>query len=589
MRRFAGPEAWCVRFECPTAQRRRRRRGQDAPDDPPGVLAPMTYAFQARATRRRFLGGGSRLVGGLSVLAILDGCTRTPAATPGGAVPKVRSRVVLKEKRGTAGNLRLGLVRSGATGATGAPVLADIESLLVHARLVSVDPRNGHVYGDLATEVERPEPTVLRFSLDDSARFHTQGSDQPRPVTSEAVKASFERRAAEGVPLFSQVIERVEAPDKGYVVLRLRAPFALLFELLGSVPAAVTSEATYNGLDERIGAGCFVPTTREGATLRLSANPLLKGDAAPRLTQVTISGATLERDLDLAFAKGDIDVRRHTDEAGVVIGSGRAGRALVRRPATRMRGLGLSLVGKKDGRDVRFVQAFQDQRVRRALSVAIDRTVLRQADNAFACGPVGPAHAADALPSSDLESHALLQYRPQEAADLLRAAGHEGLAFTVVYPDLAGILSLAKAVGESLTLGGFTPRMQSMPFGTWQTILAAGDFEATLVELTNLDTPDLGLRLHQSGGLDGRFSPWGYSNPVYDAAVLDTLRQFDPAERATKSRAAQRLLLDDVPAMLPIYVPGESVSITKGIMGYAADAYDFNTGYLARDWAMPAS
>ena len=517
---------------------------------------------------------------------MLGGCTRAPDASPGGAVPKVRARVAPKEKRGTAGTLRLGLVRSGAAGAT---ALTDIESLLVHARLVAVDPRSAHVHADLANEVERPEPTVLRFNLDDSARFHAQGGDQPRPVTSEAVKTSFERRAAEGVPLFSQVIDRVEAPDKGHVVLRLRAPFALLFELLGSVSAAVTSEATYNGLDERTGAGCFVPTAREGATLRLSANPLLKGDDAPRLAQITISGATLERDLDLAFAKGDIDIRRHTDEPGVLIGSGRDGRALVRRPATRMRGLGLSLVGKKDGRDVRFVQAFQDQRVRRALSVALDRNTLRQADNAFACGPVGPAHAADALPSADLEGHALFQYKPQEAAELLRAAGHEGLAFAVVYPDLAGILPLAKAVGESLTLGGFTPRMQSMPFATWQTTLAAGDFEATLVELTNLDTPDLGLRLHQSGGLDGRFSPWGYSNPVYDAAVLDTLRQFDPAERATKSRAAQRLLLDDVPAMLPIYTPGESVSIAKGITGYAADAYDFNTGYLARDWAMPAS
>ena len=546
----------------------------------------MTHAFQSRATRRRFLAGGSRFVAGATVLAILGGCTRAPDASPGGAVPKVRARVAPKEKRGTAGTLRLGMVRSGAAGATG---LADIESLLVHARLVVVDPRNGHVHGDLATDVERPEATVLRFSLDDSARFHAQGGDQPRPVTSEAVKTSFERRAAEGVPLFSQVIDRVEAPDKGHVVLRLRAPFALLFELLGSVPAAVTSEATYNGLDERVGAGAFVPTAREGATLRLTANPLLKGDDAPRLSQITISGATLERDLDLAFAKGDIDIRRHTDEPGVLIGSGRDGRALVRRPATRMRGLGLSLVGKKDGRDVRFVQAFQDQRVRRALSVALDRNALRTAENAFACGPVGPAHAADALSSADLEGHPLFQYRPQEAADLLRAAGHEGLAFAVVYPDLAGILPLAKAVGESLTRCGFTPRMQSMPFATWQATLAAGDFEATLVELTNLDTPDLGLRLHQSGGLDGRFSLWGYSNPVYDAAVLDTLRQFDPAERATKSRAAQRLLLDDVPAMLPIYVPGESVSMAKGITGYAADAYDFNTGYLARDWALTGS
>lgn len=542
----------------------------------------MMWTRTVRTTRRRFLGGGACLVAGAGLAILLDGCSSKPTAVTGGAVPRVRERVIPKEKRGTPGTLRLGLVRSGAPDA---PALTDLESLLVHARLVAVDPRSGAVYGDLATEVERPEPTVLRFGLDDRARFHVQGNDQPRPVTSEAVKASFERRAAEGVPLFSQVIERVEAPDKGHVVLHLRAPFALLFELLGAASGAVTSDATYPGLNERVGAGAFVPAALEGAMLRLSANPLLKGDAAPRLAQITVTGAGLERDLDLAFARGDIDVRRHQDEPGVLIGGGRDGRTLVRRPAMRMRGLGLSLVPRKDGRDVRAVPAFQDQRVRRALSLAIDRAVLRGLDNAFPTGPVGPAHATDALPPDELNAHALLQYRPEESAQLLRAAGHEGLAFTVVHPDIPTMLPMVKSVGESLTRAGFAPRMQSMAFAAWQTTLAAGDFEATLVELTNLETPDLGLRLHQSGGLDGRFSLWGYSNPVYDAAVLEALRQFDPAVRAQKSREAQRLLLDDVPAMLPIYVPGEAISIAKGVSGYAADAYDFNTGYLARDWA----
>ena len=550
-----------------------------------GVSAPAPVTRSAiRTTRRRLIGGGSRLVAGAGLALFLNGCSDTPPAA-GGGVPKMHGRTAPKEKRGTPGHLRLGLVRSGAPNTA---TFSDLESLLVHARLVAVDPRNGQVHGDLVDQVERPEPTVIRFRLDDGARFHAQGGVQPRPVTAEAVKASFERRAAEGVPLFTKVIERIETPDNRNVVLRLRAPFALLFELLGAVPGAVTSETMYTGIDERVGAGPFVPMAREGAVLRLVANPLLKGDDAPRLAQITVTGAALERDLDLAFARGDIDLRRHQDEAGVQIGAGREGRTVERRPATRMRGLGLSLVGRKDGREVRFVPAFQDQRVRRALSLAINRKALREADHAFSCGPVGPAHAADALPAGDIDAHALFQYHPDESAQLLRAAGHQGLAFTIVHPDIATMLPLVKAVGDSLMLGGFAPRMQSMPFALWQATLAAGDFEATLVELTNLETPDLGLRLHQSGGLDGRFSPWGYSNPVYDAAVLEALRQFDPASRTAKSRDAQRLLLEDVPAMLPIYAPAESISRASGITGFAADAYEFNTSYLARDWSAPA-
>jgi len=547
----------------------------------PAGAAPVTSLALTRATRRRFLAAGACLAAGAGLA--LTGCSSKPSAETGGVVPRVRGRVSPKEKRGTPGTLRLGLVRSGAPDA---PALTDLESLLVHARLVAVDPRDGHVFGDLANGVERPEPAVLRFALDDGARFHVQGGEQPRPVTSEAVKSSFERHAAGGVPLFAQVIERVETPDKGHVVLRLRAPFALLFELLGAPAAAVTSDATYAGLDERVGAGAFVPAARDGATLRLVANPLLKGDGAPRLAGITIAGAGLERDLDLAFAHGDIDIRRHQDEPGVLIAGGREGRVLVRRPATRMRGLGLSLVGRKDGREVRSVPAFQDQRVRRALSLAVDRAALREADHGFPSGPVGPAHAADAIPPDDLNAHALFQHQPQEALQLLRAAGHEGLSFAIAHPDTPAMLPVVKAVGDALNTAGFVARMQGMPFAAWQAILAAGDFEATLVELTNLDTPDLGLRLHQSGGLDGRFSPWGYSNPEYDAAVLDALRQFDPASRAQKSREAQRLLLDDVPAMLPLYAPGEAISIARNVSGYVAEAYEFNRGFLHRDWAI---
>ena len=107
---------------------------------------------------------------------------------------------------------------------------------------------------------------------------------------------------------------------------------------------------------------------------------------------------------------------------------------------------------------------------------------------------------------------------------------------------------------------------------------------AALFDLGGLDTPDLGLRLHTTGGLTGRYSTWGYSNPIYDAAARKAMAALDPAERGQLSREAQRLLLEDVPAMFPISASPEYALVAKGVSAYDFESYDYNTGFLAANW-----
>ena len=142
-------------------------------------------------------------------------------------------------------------------------------------------------------------------------------------------------------------------------------------------------------------------------------------------------------------------------------------------------------------------------------------------------------------------------------------------------------------MAEGLQGISFQPRLQNVPYDGWQKTFLAGDFETTLLDLGALDTPDAGLRLHTTEGVGGKFSLWGYSNPMYDVAVRAALSAVDPMERARKSREAQRLLLDDGPAMLPIGAPPEYVSVAPGIAGYEFNAYDMNTGYLSTGWSAP--
>lgn len=544
---------------------------------PEGHLSAVS---RRRYTRRGFIAGAASAAaaGGFW----LAGCSA--GNNEGSRPPRLRDRPKPEGKRPAPGRLRVGVVRPPATDGI---AFSTLEALLVHARLVAVDYRQAAVYADLARSVEHPEPTVVRFTLRDNARFHAPQGEPPRPVTAEAVRLDFERRAADGVPLFAQVIERIETPDPRTVLLRLRAPFGLLFELLAQPSASIRGDALYPGTQERVGAGMFVPGAREGDLLHLVPNPALKGDSAPRLGAIDVLAATQERELDVAFAQGRIDVRDHLDDFGLQAGAGRADRAVLRRPARRIRGLGMSLVPQKGGREVRAIPAFQDARVRRALSLAMDRAALR-ADTGWLSGPVPPAHTADALPPSELEAHPLYQHQPDQARALLDAAGQTGLAFTILYPDLASMASLTRPLQEALTVVGFRPRLQPLPLADWQQAFMAGDFEATLAELNNLDTPDIGLRLHTGRGLDNKFSPWGYANPVYDAAVNVALAQFDPAHRAEKSREAQRVLLEDVPAFLPIMSPADFASVAPGVTGYEFEAFEFNAGYLAHQWAAPA-
>ena len=104
----------------------------------------------------------------------------------------------------------------------------------------------------------------------------------------------------------------------------------------------------------------------------------------------------------------------------------------------------------------------------------------------------------------------------------------------------------------------------------------------TLRELFNL--PDIGLRLHLSGGLPGNFSLWGFSSPKYDAEARKAFAEIDPMRRGERARAAQRVLFDEVPAMFPLSAPPDYATVASTLHGYAFDAFEFNTAWLASEW-----
>ena len=476
------------------------------------------------------------------------------------------------------GQMRLGTVRMD--------VAAAIQPLL-SAQLVATDPRTALVHADLASGVELDGEQTVVFSLRDGSRFHPGADGLASALTATDVRRDFQRRRLEGEFLFTEVVDAIEAPDPLTLVVRLRGPFALLFEYLGDpATAAVRGQARYGAVDLPLSAGPFIPAAVQSEVLLMGANRLFHRPAVPLLDSLALTLADSEAELDREAAAGRLDVR--TGGARPLEGVATPDWRAIERPTRGMRGLAMSLLpaASDSGAEAGSAWPFQDQRVRRAVALALDRDALLEVDGGELSGPVGPAFRADALPDEVLRAHPLYQHRPDAARALLEASGHVGLELRLTTSMDRDHDALARAIVEQLAGAGFEPRVVAVPERQWDQALRAGDFELLLVEVADLATPDAGLRLHSSVGLEGAFSPWGYSNPVYDAAMRRALSVYDPAERARRSREAQLLLLDDVPALLPLSSPREYGAVAAGVSGFEWGAYGFNDSYFAARWAI---
>ena len=180
----------------------------------------------------------------------------------------------------------------------------------------------------------------------------------------------------------------------------------------------------------------------------------------------------------------------------------------------------------------------------------------------------------------------LYQHDPAEARKLLDAAGIPELAFALEGASRPQTREVLQLMEKQLREVGFAPRPRLLPVADWERLFLAGDFVVALVEFAELRTPDLGLRLCMSGGLSGTFSLWGFSSPAFDAAARKAFAEIDPKRRGERSRAAQRVLLDEVPPLLPLTSPPDYATVAPSVQGFEFDAFEFNTTWNAAAWRL---
>ena len=368
---------------------------------------------------------------------------------------------------------------------------------LVFAGLTSVAP-TGEVHLALAESLTATawdsdgEPLAVIATLRPGLRFH-----DGRPVEAEDVACTW-RSAMDprlGSPVAGELGRRVRAVpplDARRVRFGLHAPLATFASdlILGIVPRSACSQPNL-ALIEPIGAGEFavvdagdlaaVRLRRVGPTPAGAARSLLiraVSDETGRLLSVLAGGA------DLALGLSPLALQAAT---------GHRGARLARAPGIAWTYLGLNT------RD----PAVADPRVRRALSLAVDRAALvhalldgrgRPAPSMFPSGHwVAPP---DFLPpAQDVAAAAALL----DAAGLSADAAGVRLRLRLLVPPSRPRRREADALAVALRAIGVEVTVRSLELGTLLAELRAGRFQAFLLGLPEPLEPDyLGWMFHSA-------------------------------------------------------------------------------------------
>jgi peptide/nickel transport system substrate-binding protein len=404
-----------------------------------------------RWTRRRFLGVGAA-AGTLLVAAC--GGKKTASSSSSGAQPAA----------GVSGPLPSGgtpkpggTLQASATAqnpATLDPQRSTVVDTMVPcsgalSRLLrfktGLDPKlaeNLESEPDLALSAESPDALTWTLKLRQDVKFHNVPPVSGRAFDANDVLMSFARELDTQSPgrggLGMIDPNQIQAPDKYTVVFKLKYPFALFTNTLASptycwISPREAGSGVYDPAKQIIGTGPFIfQSYTPDVGFKFTRNPdyFVKGqpyidavnmpiiaDASAQVAQFT-SGHT---DEFRAVRPNDLDSMRQSDAKATVIRSSPGGPSQV---------IYYQLGDPKS--------PWQDIRLRRALSMAIDRDSLAKAYFNSLTEPQFNVYlqlGKWALHQSDLPAEAAQYYRydPAKAKQMLQASGFADMKFRLVY------------------------------------------------------------------------------------------------------------------------------------------------------------
>jgi peptide/nickel transport system substrate-binding protein len=412
------------------------------------------------------------------------------------------------------------------------------------------------VFPNIAESFEWIDNTHIHFRWRRGIKFH-DGVD----FNSDAIQAYYAHvldpatkspRAAE-----LRTLDHVESADAYNSTYILKEPDAVVASLtLSFWTSCIPSPAATDLADSPIGTGPFIFKSQQpGASYELARNPDYWRPGEPYLDAFSVRVLPDKAVAAAALKAGEVDVVGYLETRDVAqfkqdsgFNVSKLGQNVIKVYVNNNRG------------------ACQDERVRKALSLAINRDdyIQRYAGEAFVTP--GPLVKGGALANPDEPDPAS---DPEQARQLLAAAGYsDGLSFeklfTTTEPTDQTNAEILQAQWEKV---GVKVNVEYVAIAQAGARLATGDYELAMGGSFG-EGDDYELRnVYHSKGV---FNAGTITDPDIDRLIDAAKLELDPNERKKLYWQVQKIIMEKTIAVFIIGVP-TSVVLAKRVQGYAPD------------------
>jgi len=469
---------------------------------------------------------------------------------------------------------------------------------LVHNRLVRyrfTDEATGTndltLVGDLAESWEaNSDHRVWTFKLRHGVKWQSVAPLNGRELVAADVKYCFEAYAKEGVQSFTfREIEGMETPDKYTVRIHLKTPNVLFAHNLAEPIAVIFSREVLEedgDLKKRmIGTGPFLlkEHTRK-VRLVLARNPDYFDKGRPYLDEYTILSTPDAATRLAAFRSGQSDIIWQASLSEVETVRKTNSAAVIQAYANTLAPFGLALAQDKP--------PFNDVKVRRAISMAIDRQ--KQVDTVFE-GHGIPGWGVPYIyyqdkPPTLAQLGPWVQYRPAEAKKLLSEAGHpNGFEATLFYYEyFPQMTSQVQLVQQDLKKNlNINVKITKMDYTTYYGRYVESKWEGM----------SWGFQSGHAVGLDERTYHYLHSKStknffrVNDPAIDELVSKLRQTPERAEQRAVTKKIVDrEFDQVLRMWMPYDNgfLAFQPHVRNMAAAALRRTDGYgspaIARVW-----
>lgn len=606
-------------------------------DQPPSFQRPR----HLHLSRRAFLGTAAAAVAGGAAAAYFGLIERGdgPEARVAGNFATPRSTPAKSAAANRGGTLRAYTFTAGPYDTLdphltlGGPI-ADLHAAVFSRLLRYDDEVAGILAPDLAESLpEQPDDTTYVFHIRDGIRFHdTPAFRQAFPatagrlLTADDVRLSIERQRNSNSPQAKRffrrdswdLVERLEVPDARTLIIRTSEPVAPMLPLLAGRHAFVIPREVLNQNDaltraeSLIGTGPFMLDGFEDrVAVRLRRNPRWfaadldpeAGPGRPFLDGMHLFFSPQEDAFQrAAFERKIVDATEFVDQAELALAHKTNLEDIALQEADAGAVIGMRLLLDRP--------PFLDDRARKALHLAIDRTAIAEAmypsidgnPSARLTGAVAPGAARWALDEAALARKP--GYRTVAESRLTDIAEARALWQAALGPDPVDLpiafAGIPRVIPDRAVEALRTQLRDALGVNLISRVDPAGQVVIGNALLRNLEGATEGAVncafVVDDGGIDlddwlypqfrsgGAMNTYRLEEPQLDALLDRQRREFDFEARQQIGRDAQEYLLANVNARIEICAPVERRLVWGYVRNMRTPSWYGSTQDLAEVW-----